>query len=72
MNATDLSKQDSTDMVTCGKFQSCFESPSIATMNNCLNAGTHGPVHNTMGGEWNNPEEEFTFRLGAVCRWVLM
>ncbi|CAM9236405.1 unnamed protein product [Ectocarpus sp. 4 AP-2014] len=55
---------DSTDMVTCEEFQSCFESPSIAAMNDCLNAGIHGPVHNTMGGEWNNPEEEFAFRLG--------
>ncbi|CAN0081632.1 unnamed protein product, partial [Ectocarpus sp. 13 AM-2016] len=55
---------DSTDMVTCEEFQSCFESSSIAAMNNCLNAGIHGPVHNTLGGEWNNPEEEFTFQLG--------
>lgn len=67
MNATELSKQDSTDMVTCEGFQSCFESSSIAAMNNCLNAGIHGPVHTAMGGEWNNPEEEFTFRLGTVC-----
>ncbi|CAM9580371.1 unnamed protein product [Ectocarpus fasciculatus] len=55
---------DSTDMVTCGEFQSCFESSSIAKMNNCLNAGVHGPVHNTMGGEWSNPEEELTVQLG--------
>ena len=28
-------------------------------MNNCLNGGTHGPVHIAVGGEWDNPEEEF-------------
>ncbi len=51
-------------MVTCVMYQACFEATSIANMNNCLNGGTHGPVHIKVGGEWNDPEEQLTVDLG--------
>lgn len=51
-------------MVTCEKYQDCFDSANMSTMNNCLNGRTHGPVHILIGGEWDNPEEAFTDTVG--------
>ncbi|CAN0486695.1 unnamed protein product, partial [Laminaria digitata] len=42
-----------TSVVSCQGYQSCFESKTLSKMNNCLNGGTHGPVHIAVGGEWN-------------------
>lgn len=36
-------------------------------MNNCLNGGTHGPVHILIGGEWADPEREFIVKTGGSC-----
>eukprot|EP00904_Undaria_pinnatifida_P008207 jgi/Undpi1/4516/HiC_scaffold_18.g07870.m1 len=56
--------KDNTSMVTCEKYQDCFDSANMSTMNNCLNGRTHGPVHILIGGEWDNPEEAFTDTVG--------
>ena len=53
-------------MVTCGQYQICFDETTLAGLNNCLNGGTHGPVHIKLGGEWNNPEEELASELGGL------
>lgn len=63
--------QDLTSVVTCGQYQSCFDKTTLAEMNNCLNGGTHGPVHIKIGGEWNNPEQQLAIDLGAECHVVL-
>ncbi|CAN0067281.1 unnamed protein product, partial [Ectocarpus fasciculatus] len=55
---------DTTDVVSCGQYQACFDSTELSDMNNCLNGGTHGPVHIKVGGEWNNPEENLAVKLG--------
>eukprot|EP00904_Undaria_pinnatifida_P008202 jgi/Undpi1/4511/HiC_scaffold_18.g07865.m1 len=54
----------STSMVTCSTYQACFDTSSLADMNNCLNGGTHGPVHILTGGEWEDPEEDLITNLG--------
>eukprot|EP00752_Nemacystus_decipiens_P017229 g15434.t1 len=56
--------QDLTTVVSCTAYQSCFDSSSLAVMFTCLNGGTHGPVHTKIGGEWDNPEEDLTAKLG--------
>lgn len=56
--------QDITGVVTCGQYQNCFDEVTLAGLNNCLNGGTHGPVHIKLGGEWNNPEETLAIALG--------
>eukprot|EP00903_Cladosiphon_okamuranus_P013777 g12823.t1 len=66
-NAMDL-----TNVVTCGQYQSCFNKDTLAGMNNCLNGGTHGPVHIKVGGEWNDPEEELAISLGYADEVPLM
>lgn len=58
--------QDLTNVVTCGQYQNCFDESTLAGLNNCLNGGTHGPVHIKLGGEWNNPEQELAVELGTV------
>lgn len=55
-------------MVTCDAYKFCFEESTLAAMNHCLNGGTHGPVHIKVGGEWNDPEEELTIKLGEKKR----
>ncbi|CAN0178363.1 unnamed protein product [Pylaiella littoralis] len=55
---------DQTRMVSCSMYQDCFDSTSLASLMNCLNGETHGPVHIKLGGEWNNPEEEITIEAG--------
>ena len=57
-------------MVTCGQYQNCFDESTLAGLNNCLNGGTHGPVHIKIGGEWNNPEEELATQLGEQASRV--
>ena len=57
-------------MVSCGAYQSCFDATSMASINNCLNGGTHGPVHIKVGGEWNSPEQELTIKLGEGRRYT--
>lgn len=57
--------QAATQMVDCQTYELCFESTSLSLMNNCLNGGTHGPVHIMVGGEWNDPEENFITKIGA-------
>lgn len=52
------------NMVDCGDYDSCFTADSIKDMNNCLNGGTHGPVHILVGGEWNDPEQSFILETG--------
>lgn len=52
-------------MVNCEDYNSCFKADSLADMNNCLNGGTHGPVHILVGGEWNDPEQEFIDQTGT-------
>ncbi|CBJ33028.1 Hypothetical Protein RRSL_02205 [Ectocarpus siliculosus] len=64
--------QDITGVVTCGMYQNCFDETTLAGLFNCLNGGTHGPVHIKMGGEWNNPEEELTNSLGYADEVPLM
>ncbi len=59
--------QDLTNVVTCGQYQNCFEEATLAGLNNCLNGGTHGPVHIKIGGEWNNPEQQLAVDLGTVA-----
>lgn len=59
--------KDMMSVVTCADYQSCFESSTIATMNNCLNGGMHGPVHAEIGGLWNNPEEDLLNKLGQMA-----
>ena len=53
-------------MVSCDAYQRCFEADSLAGMNNCLNGGTHGPVHIITGGEWDDPEEDLITKLGML------
>lgn len=53
-----------TSMVSCSEYSSCFSSSSMKEMNSCLNGETHGPVHILVGGEWDNPEEEFLDKTG--------
>ncbi|CAM9701035.1 unnamed protein product, partial [Laminaria digitata] len=55
---------NSTAMVSCETYQYCFDAVDMAMINNCLNGGTHGPVHIAVGGEWNNPEESFLNNAG--------
>ncbi|CAN0341395.1 unnamed protein product, partial [Ectocarpus sp. 8 AP-2014] len=64
--------EDKTDVVSCGMYQACFDSTTLATMNNCLNGGTHGPVHIKVGGEWNDPEEDLATKLGYTDTVPLM
>lgn len=66
--------QNGTSMVSCETYKSCFDSEDMASMNNCLNGGTHGPVHIAVGGEWDNPEEAFINTAGKrnVKRGVLL
>ncbi|CAM9513044.1 unnamed protein product [Ectocarpus sp. 12 AP-2014] len=64
--------EDTTDMVSCGSYQACFDSTTLANMNNCLNGGTHGPVHIKVGGEWNDPEEDLATKLGYTAAIPLM
>ncbi|CAN0362468.1 unnamed protein product, partial [Hapterophycus canaliculatus] len=45
--------EDGQAIVTCADYESCFDSDNLSDMNNCLNGGTHGPVHIKVGGEWN-------------------
>lgn len=40
-------------MVGCSRWDACFESDSIGELNNCLNGGTHGPIHIMLGGQWD-------------------
>lgn len=40
-------------MVGCSRWDACFKSDSIGEMNNCLNGGTHGPIHIMLGGQWD-------------------
>ncbi|CAM9656131.1 unnamed protein product [Scytosiphon promiscuus] len=54
----------SMSMVSCDMYQKCFEASTMSSINNCLNGGTHGPVHILVGGEWNNPEEQMIDHLG--------
>ncbi|CAN0460623.1 unnamed protein product, partial [Phaeothamnion confervicola] len=42
--------------VSCGSYYGCFKSSSLATMNQCLNGGTHGPIHIIIGGNWDSPD----------------
>lgn len=51
-------------MVDCAAYQICFDSTEMSSINNCLNGGTHGPVHIAVGGEWANPEESFVTTAG--------
>eukprot|EP00904_Undaria_pinnatifida_P008379 jgi/Undpi1/4671/HiC_scaffold_18.g08025.m1 len=53
-----------TSVVSCMGYQSCFESTTLSKMNNCLNGGTHGPVHIAVGGEWSDPEQDFIVNTG--------
>lgn len=55
-------------MVGCETYMQCFTSPTLSEMNNCLNGGTHGPVHILVGGEWDDPEEEFIAKTGVFFR----
>ncbi|CAM9678592.1 unnamed protein product [Ectocarpus sp. 12 AP-2014] len=64
--------EDKTDVVSCGMYQACFDSTNLANMNNCLNGGTHGPVHIKVGGEWNDPEEDLATKLGYTDAIPLM
>ncbi|CAN0120597.1 unnamed protein product [Pylaiella littoralis] len=64
--------QDITGVVTCGQYQNCFDEVTLAGLNNCLNGGTHGPVHIKLGGEWNNPEETLAIALGYADEVPLM
>ncbi|CAM9758629.1 unnamed protein product, partial [Hapterophycus canaliculatus] len=59
-------------MVSCNAYQKCFEGNTISSINNCLNGGTHGPVHILVGGEWNDPEELVTNLLGYTDMVPLM
>lgn len=56
--------QDSQGMVSCSDYQACFDYDALADVNNCLNGGTHGPVHIKVGGEWDDPEEAI---VQALC-----
>ena len=51
-------------MVSCSDYQACFDYDALADVNNCLNGGTHGPVHIKVGGEWDDPEEAI---VQALC-----
>lgn len=51
-------------MVSCEDYQDCFDYDALADVNNCLNGGTHGPVHIKVGGEWGDPEEAV---IQALC-----
>lgn len=53
-----------TDVVSCMGYQACFDARTLSSMNNCLNGGTHGPVHIAVGGEWNDPEQDFITKTG--------
>lgn len=53
-----------TDMVSCSLYHQCFEESTLSMMNNCLNGGTHGPVHILVGGEWDDPEQDFISKVG--------
>ncbi|CAB1119543.1 unnamed protein product [Ectocarpus sp. CCAP 1310/34] len=64
--------EDKTSMVSCETYQSCFDATTLATMNNCLNGGTHGPVHIKVGGEWNDPEEDMATKLGYTSAIPLL
>ncbi|CAM9656056.1 unnamed protein product [Scytosiphon promiscuus] len=64
--------EDLTNLVTCGQYQSCFDQVTLAGLNNCLNGGTHGPVHIKLGGEWNDPEESLAIDLGYADQVILM
>lgn len=39
-------------MVSCERWQDCFDSVDLASMNTCLNGATHGPIHILIGGQW--------------------
>ena len=39
-------------MVGCSRWDACFSSESLGDLNNCLNGGTHGPIHILIGGQW--------------------
>ena len=41
-------------MPTCQTLQSCFQSDSLADINDCSNGATHGPVHILIGGAWGD------------------
>lgn len=56
--------QDSQGMVSCEDYQDCFDYDALADVNNCLNGGTHGPVHIKVGGEWDDPEQDI---IQALC-----
>uniref|UniRef100_A0A6V1TYR0 Tyrosinase copper-binding domain-containing protein n=1 Tax=Heterosigma akashiwo TaxID=2829 RepID=A0A6V1TYR0_HETAK len=47
--------------VSCNMFKSTFNQGDIATINNRLNGGAHGPVHIQIGGEWNVNDEMLSF-----------
>lgn len=64
MRVSLLRAQNGTAMVSCETYHFCFDSVDISTMNNCLNGGTHGPVHIAVGGEWDSPEEDFLNTAG--------
>ncbi|CAM9495225.1 unnamed protein product [Ectocarpus sp. 8 AP-2014] len=64
--------KDVQGVVTCDDYQSCFDKDNLADMNNCLNGGTHGPVHIKVGGEWNDPQEGIIQALGYSNKVPLM
>ncbi|CAM9781684.1 unnamed protein product, partial [Phaeothamnion confervicola] len=47
------------NFVSCSTYHSCFAATSLSVMNECLNGGTHGPVHIIVGGSWGAPDEAF-------------
>ncbi|CAM9217833.1 unnamed protein product [Ectocarpus sp. 6 AP-2014] len=69
-NATN--NKDVQGVVSCDDYQSCFDKDNLADMNNCLNGGTHGPVHIKVGGEWNDPQEGIIQALGYTNKVPLM
>ena len=68
MHPTVVPAQIATSLVTCGGYQSCFDAETLSSMNNCLNGGTHGPVHIAVGGEWDNPAQLFITKTGITTR----
>lgn len=53
-------------MVSCSDYQTCFDYTTMSEINKCLNGETHGPVHIMMGGEWNDPEQDFIVKAGKA------